>query len=55
MIRNRISMSTMLRYLYFLTPKYLYDYTPISVLVAVLVRFSILTKNNEVTAFKASG
>ena len=55
MIRNRIPMNTMLRYLYFLTPKYLYDYTPISVLVAVLVRFSILTKNNEVTAFKASG
>ena len=55
MIRNRISMNIMMRYLFFLTPKYLYDYTPISVLVAVLVRFSILTKNNEVTAFKASG
>ena len=55
MIRNRISMNTMMRYLFFLTPKYLYDYTPISVLVAVLVRFSILTKNNEVTALKASG
>ena len=55
MIRNRISMNIMLRYLFFLTPKYLYDYTPISVLVAVLVRFSILSKNNEVTAFKASG
>ena len=55
MIRNRISMNVMLRYLLYLTPKYLYDSTPISVLVAVLVRFSILTKNNEVTAFKASG
>ena len=55
MIRNRIGMNTMLHYLFFLTPKYLYDSTPISVLVAVLVRFGILTKNNEVTAFKASG
>jgi LPS export ABC transporter permease LptG len=55
MIRNRISMNIMLKYLFYLTPKYLYDSTPISVLVAVLVRFSILTKNNEVTAFKASG
>ena len=55
MIRNHIGMTTMLQYLLHLTPKYLYDLTPISVLVAVLVRFSILTKNNEVTAFKASG
>jgi LPS export ABC transporter permease LptG len=55
MIRNHINLNTMFRYLFYLTPKYLYDSTPISVLVAVLVRFSILTKNNEVTAFKASG
>ncbi|HEY3740474.1 MAG TPA: LptF/LptG family permease, partial [Bryobacteraceae bacterium] len=55
MIRNHIGMNVMLKYLFYLTPKYLYDSTPISVLVAVLVRFSILTKNNEVTAFKASG
>ena len=55
MIRNHIGMNVMLRYLMYLTPKYLYDSTPISVLVAVLVRFSILSKNNEVTAFKASG
>ena len=55
MIRNRIGMNVMLKYLLYLSPKYLYDSTPISVLVAVLVRFSILTKNNEVTAFKASG
>lgn len=55
MIRNRIGMDVMLRYLFYLTPKYVYDSTPISVLVAVLVRFGILTKNNEVTAFKASG
>ena len=29
--------------------------TPISVLVAVLVTFGILTKQNEITAFKACG
>src|SRR6185295_4976748 len=33
----------------------IYRFTPISVLTSVLVVFGILTKNNEVTAFKACG
>jgi LPS export ABC transporter permease LptG/LPS export ABC transporter permease LptF len=53
--RNQIPMSDLFRYLLFLSPKLIYDATPISVLVAVLVTFGIFTKNNEITAMKASG
>ncbi len=54
-LKNSIPMPLVARYLIFLTPKLIYDSTPVSVLVAVLVTFGILTKNNEVTAFKACG
>lgn len=54
-IRNQIPLQRVLTYLLFLTPKFLYDSTPVSVLVSVLVTFGVLSKNNEVTAFKASG
>ncbi len=54
-IRNNIPMSRVLTYHIFLTPKLIYDATPVSVLVAVLVTFGVLTKHNEVTAFKACG
>jgi LPS export ABC transporter permease LptG len=39
----------------FLTPKLIYDSAPMGVLVAVLVTFGVLSKHNEVTAFKACG
>ncbi|MBK7930635.1 MAG: LptF/LptG family permease [Bryobacterales bacterium] len=42
-------------YHFFLTPKLIYDSAPMSVLVAVLVTFGILSKNNEVIAMKACG
>lgn len=42
-------------YLWYLIPKFIYDFTPFAVLVAVLVTFGVMSKNNEVTAFKASG
>jgi LPS export ABC transporter permease LptG len=45
----------MLRYLFFLTPELIYRTLPVSVLVAVLVTFGVLSKQNEVTAFKACG
>ncbi len=54
-IRNKIALSRVFTYLFFLTPKLIYDTAPISVLVAVLVTFGVLTKHNEVIAFKASG
>ncbi len=55
MIKNDIGMSTMLDYLWHLAPKLIYDLTPIGTLVASLICFGVLTKYNEVTAFKAGG
>ena len=54
-IRNGVAMSRVFTYLFFLTPRLIYDTLPVSVLVAVLVTFGVLTKHNEVTAFKACG
>jgi LPS export ABC transporter permease LptG/LPS export ABC transporter permease LptF len=54
-VKNKILMAEVVEYLFFLTPKLIYDTLPMSVLVAVLVTFGVLTKHNEVTAFKASG
>jgi LPS export ABC transporter permease LptG/LPS export ABC transporter permease LptF len=54
-LKNNIAMSQVAKYLFYLTPMLIYDSTPVSVLVAVLVTFGILTKNNEVTAMKACG
>jgi LPS export ABC transporter permease LptG/LPS export ABC transporter permease LptF len=55
MVKNDISMATMVDYLWHLVPKLIYDLTPIGTLVASLICFGILTKYNEVTAFKAGG
>ncbi len=55
MIKNDIGMPMMLDYLFHLAPKLIYDLTPIGTLVASLICFGILTKYNEVTAFKAGG
>lgn len=54
-IRNGIGLSTILSYHFFLTPRLIYDFTPIGVLAAILVVFAILSKHNEITAFKACG
>jgi LPS export ABC transporter permease LptG/LPS export ABC transporter permease LptF len=54
MIRNS-SLVTMFTYLFFLIPQLVYKTLPISVLVAVLVTLGVLSKQNEVTAFKACG
>ena len=45
----------MLTYLFFLTPQEVYDMAPISVLVAVLLTLGVMSKQNEITAFKACG
>lgn len=55
MVKNDIGMSTMLDYLYHLAPSLIYQLTPIGTLVASLICFGVLTKYNEVTAFKAGG
>jgi LPS export ABC transporter permease LptF/LPS export ABC transporter permease LptG len=54
-IKNHIPMSKVFTYLFFLSPRVIYSSTPVSVLTSVLVVFGVLTKNNEVTAFKACG
>jgi LPS export ABC transporter permease LptG len=54
MVRNS-NLSTMLTYLFFLMPQELYDMAPISVLVAVLLTLGVMSKQNEITAFKACG
>jgi LPS export ABC transporter permease LptG/LPS export ABC transporter permease LptF len=54
-VKRSIPMATVLRYHFFLTPKLIYDSTPPSVLVAVLVTCGVLARNNEATALKACG
>jgi len=54
-VRTKTPMSRVAVYHFFLTPKLIYDATPVSVLVAVLVTFGVLSKQNEVTALKACG
>ncbi|MCX6619201.1 MAG: LPS export ABC transporter permease LptF [Acidobacteria bacterium] len=53
--RYRAPWSTIATYFLFLAPQLIYVVAPISVLVAVLANFGMLTKRNEFTAMKASG
>ncbi len=55
MVKNDIGFSTMIDYLWHLAPSLIYQITPFGTLVASLVCFGLLTKHNEVTAFKAGG
>jgi len=55
MIRNKIPFLDMLTYLMFLTPQLIYVFLPISILVAVLAHLGVLSKQNEIAAFKACG
>lgn len=52
---NKIPLHTVLEYYRFVVFQILNFTIPISVLVATLVTFGMLSKNNEVTAFKSSG
>ncbi len=54
-IKNHPSMTRVLSYHFFLTPRLIYDLSPFGVLAAVLVAFGVLSKHNEITAFKACG
>ena len=53
--RNNIATIEVLEYLLFLAPKLIYDTAPVGVLVAALVTFGVLAKNNEIIALKACG
>jgi LPS export ABC transporter permease LptG/LPS export ABC transporter permease LptF len=54
-LKNHPAMQRVLSYHLFLTPRLIYEFTPIGVLAAVLVAFGVLSKHNEITAFKACG
>lgn len=54
-VKNNIGLDKVWRYLFYVTPRFVYEMTPVSVLTSVLVVFGVLAKNNEVTAFKACG
>jgi LPS export ABC transporter permease LptG/LPS export ABC transporter permease LptF len=54
-IRNRVPLITVGEYLLNVLPGMIYLLTPLSVLIAVLVTFSLLQRANEITAMKATG
>jgi LPS export ABC transporter permease LptG len=54
-VRNNIPMREVATYHFFLTPKLIFDFTGMSAMVAVLITFAVLGKQNEVSAFKACG
>ena len=54
-IKNRIPRSVVLAYYQFLSLQIFYDLAPIVVLVTTLITFSLLSRSNEVTAWKALG
>lgn len=54
-VKNKVPMSRVLTYMFFLAPKLVYDFAPLGVLAASLVTFGVMTKSNEVTALKACG
>ena len=54
-IRNQTPHIIVGEYLFNLTPSMIYIFTPLSVLIAVLVVFGGLNRTNELTAMKATG
>jgi LPS export ABC transporter permease LptG len=54
-VKNHIPMAHVANYHLYLTPSLIYLTMPIAVLVSILATFGVMTKNNEVTAFKACG
>jgi len=54
-IRNHAPLLLVGEYLINLTPSMIYTITPLSVLIAVLVVFGLLTRSSELTAIKSAG
>jgi LPS export ABC transporter permease LptF/LPS export ABC transporter permease LptG len=53
--RHHAPFLVVVNYFRFLIPYLLYQLSPLGALVAVLVTLGVLSKNNEIVAFKASG
>jgi lipopolysaccharide export system permease protein len=54
-IRNHVALGMILDYYRYLAPQVIYLMLPLSILVATLVSFGLLTKSNEMTAIKSAG
>jgi LPS export ABC transporter permease LptG len=54
-VRNHVPTRVVFDYYRFLTPQIVYLMLPLSVLVATLVSFGLLTKTNQITAIKSAG
>jgi LPS export ABC transporter permease LptG len=54
-VRNQISARLVVDYYRYLFPQVVYLMLPLSILVATLVNFGLLTKTNQVTAIKSAG
>ncbi len=54
-LRNGIALTTVGEYLLTVLPSMIYLMTPMSVLIAVLVTFGLMSRANEITAMKATG
>ncbi len=55
MIRNHIGPRVVFDYYRFLSPQVVYLMLPLSILVATLVNFGLLTKTNQITAIRTAG
>jgi LPS export ABC transporter permease LptF/LPS export ABC transporter permease LptG len=53
--KNHISVWVVANYFRYLIPLMFYQLVPLAALVSTLVTLGVLAKNNEITAFKASG
>jgi LPS export ABC transporter permease LptF/LPS export ABC transporter permease LptG len=53
--RHNVPFVVVVNYFRYLVPYCVYQFTPLGALVSVLVTLGILSKNNEIVAFKASG
>jgi LPS export ABC transporter permease LptF/LPS export ABC transporter permease LptG len=54
-LRNQVSPLVVSEYLLNVTPYFLYNITPLSILLAVLITLGVMQRANEVTAMKATG
>src|ERR1019366_9883961 len=54
-VRNQVPAGVVVGYYRFLLPQVMYLMLPLSILVATLVNFGLLTKTNQVIAIKSAG
>jgi LPS export ABC transporter permease LptF/LPS export ABC transporter permease LptG len=54
-LKNGISPLVVGEYLLNVTPYFVYNVTPLSMLLAVLITFGLMSRTNEITAIKATG